>query len=88
MLANDFKDLGQVSNSTISRVLRCELSMGYRKLSNINQKRKAKQEVSKLAKSALLLKRLEGAYLELIFIDELKVSEHSSKTYGWRLKGK
>ena len=88
MLANEYKDLGRVSNSTISRVLRYELSMGYRKLSNINQKMKEKQEVSKLAKSALLLKRLEDADLELIFIDELKVSERSSKTYGWRLKGK
>ena len=37
-LANEFTDLGKVSNSTISRVLKNELSMGYRKLSKLIQR--------------------------------------------------
>ena len=87
-LSDTFKEQPKVSASTISRALRNDLQMSYRKLWKITPKYKEKHEVSKLAKSAILLKRLEEENIELIFIDELSVSERSYKPYGWRLKGK
>ena len=69
-LWNEFQDLLNVSNSTISRVLKNDLSMSYRKLSRLNLKLKEKQEVLKLARSVFLLKKLEEAKLELIYFDE------------------
>ena len=87
-LTNEFPELNRVSKSTISRTLKDDLSIGFRKLWNVSPKLKDVQEVSKLAKSALLLKRLEDQKLELIFIDELKFSERQYKAYGWRQRGK
>ena len=60
--------------------------MGFRKLWSVSPKMKDMQEVSKRAKSALLLKRLEDLKLELIYIDELNFSERQYKAYGWRQK--
>ena len=58
------------------------------KLRNITPKFKNRDEDTKLTKSAILLKRLKEENIELLFIDELSVSERFYKPYGWRLKNK
>ena len=63
ILADEFPALNRVSKLTISRALKKDLSMGFRKLLSVSPKMKDMQEVSKLAKSALLLKRQEDLKL-------------------------
>ena len=48
-LSNKFKELPKISTSTISRVLRNDLWISYRKLWNITPKFKERDEASKLA---------------------------------------
>ena len=81
-LVNEFQELNRVSKSTISRRLKGDLSMGFRNLWSVIPKKKDIQEVSKQAKSALLLKRLVDLKLELIYIEELKFSKREYKAYG------
>ena len=55
-LSNEFPGLNRVSISKISRTLKEDLYMDFHKLWSVSSKMKDMKEISKLAKSALLLK--------------------------------
>ena len=87
-LLNNFKELKEISDSTIRRNLRNKLNMSFKRMIVMNPKSLIPESFSKMIQSASLLKILSDFGVELIFIDEFSISSRSSKVYGLAERGK
>ena len=86
-LFDKFPNLGEISISTISAVLRKKLKMSYKLLGSSNAKERTHQNITKIKQWAHIIKWLEENNYLILYMDEFKVNYKTINHYGWSKKG-
>ena len=82
-LSLQFPELMKISKPTISKWIKQDYSMRYKKLSKVNPGMISLQRKELTMEAIAILGTLETKGIEVIYIDEFTVSEKSYKPYGW-----
>ena len=82
-LLDKFDDIEYVSKTKISKTLKQNLKMSYKKLSKVNIRAFKKENITKMLQSAALLQTLRSSSTEVIYLDEFSFDTRKSKFYGW-----
>ena len=80
-------EISSVSTTTLSRWLKQELGMSYKKMSRINHKALNQEDACRMIKCAALIKKLLEKSIECIFVDEFSIDARRNKQYGWSKRG-
>ena len=78
-LLDKFDDIEYVSKTTISKTLKQNLKMSYKKLSKVNIRAFKKENITKMLQSAALLQTLRSSSTEVIYLDEFSFDTRKSK---------
>ena len=82
-LLDKFDDIEYVSKTTISRTLKQNHKMPYKKLRKVNIRAFKKENITKMLQSEALLQTLKSSSTEVIYSDEFSFDTHKSKFYDW-----
>ena len=77
----------QLSSSTIKSIMKNTLKYSYKKADLVANHRYQLQNVMKLFKASLLLKRLVSSGKHVIFVDEFKINLRNTKFMKWSKVG-
>ena len=82
-IINNFHDLGEVSESTIRRVLKNLLHFRFKKLEKIEQKTTTAEHIRVFFETAAIIMKLEDKSVETIYFDEFSINSRRVNFYGW-----
>ena len=86
-LLSTFPSLRSLSLTTVSKVLRKQIDMSYKKLGELNPRKIVPEHVNNLS---LWLQTILGLYelgCYVIFADEFLINRNTLSTYGWAKRG-
>ena len=87
-LENQFSSLRGIDPSTVSRILRENLGLSFKKLGGTNAKKiQPESKSSQISWVKAVLNLLIQGY-RLVFIDEFMINRKTQNTYGWTQRGK
>ena len=87
-MRTQFEDLPDFSLETLRLIMLRKIRASYKLVSKMNLRFTRAQDVISLARISRLVEVMQKQEVELIFFGELSINSHSSKDYGWGIKGR
>ena len=83
----NFPSLRSLSLATVSKILKKQIGMSYKKLGELNPKKTTSEHTSNLSLWIQKILELFKLGCHVIFADEFLIDRNTMSTYGWAKRG-